>query len=95
MNETQPASPSIDLGELPLDAVNFILETINLNPLNRPVMVVAKLISTIQERTQESLNALDAAAKAANGKGKSPKKTVLNDAALAGAGESQKDPLNT
>ena len=46
---------------LPLGTVNFILETLNKNPLSAPVMEVASLINMIQDQVapQTTLPTID------------------------------------
>ena len=46
---------------LPLGTVNFILETLNKNPLSAPVMEVAALINLIQDQVapQTTLPTID------------------------------------
>ena len=46
---------------LPLGTVNFILETLNKNPLSAPVMEVASLINLIQDQVapQTTLPTID------------------------------------
>lgn len=51
----QPEDPSVSL-TLPLSSVNFILESLNRNPAQAPVMQVATLITKIQEQATVQLN---------------------------------------
>jgi len=55
---------SIDL-KLGLSAVNFILQTLDKNPLGGSVMEVATLIQAIRSQTQTQVDAAAAAEKAA------------------------------
>lgn len=60
---TAPADPTIRL-ELPLSLVNFVLETLNLNPKGGQVMQVAAGINMIRGQTEASMK-LDSALKSA------------------------------
>ena len=60
---TAPADPTIRL-ELPLSLVNFVLETLNLNPKGGQVMQVAAGINMIRSQTEQSMK-LDSALKSA------------------------------
>lgn len=62
-DKTAPADPTIRL-ELPLSLVNFILETLNLNPKGGQVMQVAAGINMIRGQTEASMK-LDSALKSA------------------------------
>ena len=53
MNHTE--DPSVSL-ILPLSSVNFILESLNRNPAQAPVMQVAALITKIQDQATGQLN---------------------------------------
>ena len=65
---SQPAAPAEDpkvLLTLPLSAVNFIIETLNRNPVGGQVMQVAGLISRIQLQASDDLKSQDALKKMA------------------------------
>ncbi len=61
--QDQPApaaeDPEIPLGTLPLSAVNFIINTLNANPLGGQVMQVANLIGALKQRAQDFLTKPD------------------------------------
>jgi hypothetical protein len=48
-----PKDPTVSFTlEMPLSAVNFLLQTLDRNPLNASVMQVAELIKIIQKQVQ-------------------------------------------
>lgn len=61
----QQADPLIEIGKLPLSLVNFILSTLNANPLGAPVMEVARAIQLIEGRAGPQVKAIGVAEEAA------------------------------
>jgi len=58
VNSQQPA-PAADVAvtlELKTSAVEFIVNTLNANPLHAPVMTVAKLINDISDQVRAQIN---------------------------------------
>ena len=56
---SQQQDPLIALS-LPLGSVNFILDALNRNPAQAPVMQVAALISSVQEQATKTLEPVPA-----------------------------------
>jgi hypothetical protein len=62
-DNTAPTDPTIRL-ELPLSLVNFVLETLNINPKGGQVMQVAAGINMIRSQTEASMKLESAEEKA-------------------------------
>jgi hypothetical protein len=61
---TETTTQNITL-TVPLDTVNFILATLDKNPLSAPVMQVANLINGLKQQAEFQIKAAEAAEKAA------------------------------